>query len=72
VRNLIRRHGWRLPVGYDSDGILANLYGVAVCPQLTYVRRGGTVAWTGLGEATEQELEQRVRALERTDRRAAA
>jgi hypothetical protein len=68
VRNLIRSHGWAFPVGYDSDGILANLYGVAVCPQLTYVRRGGTVASTGLGEANERELERRVRALERMTR----
>jgi hypothetical protein len=68
VRNLIRGHGWDFPVGYDRDGILANIYGVAVCPQITYVRRGGTVVATGLGEATERELERRIRALERTAR----
>ena len=28
----IRDHGWRFPVGYDRDGEVANLYGVAVCP----------------------------------------
>lgn len=72
VRDLVRDRGWSFPVGYDSDGILANIYGVAVCPQLTYVRQGGTVAETGLGEASEQELERRVRALERTGRRKAA
>ena len=33
--------GWRLPVGYDHDGALANLYGVAVCPQVTLAYRGG-------------------------------
>jgi len=36
LRRMIRGHGWRFPVGYDRDGALANLYGVAVCPHITY------------------------------------
>jgi len=43
VRRDVRRHGWRFPVGYDHDGVLANLYGVAVCPQITLADRGGRV-----------------------------
>ena len=42
----IRRRGWRFPVGYDRDGALANLYGVAVCPQITLADRGGRVRRT--------------------------
>ena len=43
LRALVRRHRWGFPVAWDRDGILANLYGVAVCPQLTYALPGGVV-----------------------------
>jgi hypothetical protein len=56
LRDLIRRRGWGMPVGYDHDGILANMYGVAVCPQITFARRGGTVTRTLIGEPTDREL----------------
>src|SRR5262249_52023426 len=36
LRALIRRRHWGFPVAYDRDGVLANLYAVAVCPQITY------------------------------------
>jgi hypothetical protein len=68
VRRLVRRHAWRFPVGYDSDGITANLYGVAVCPQVTYALPGGRVTGTSLGELGPREIDARVRALERTAR----
>jgi hypothetical protein len=48
LRDTLRERGWRLPVGYDHDGAVANLYGVAVCPLVTYVRRGGQVVQTAL------------------------
>ena len=35
------RRGWRLPVGYDHDGAVANAYAVAVCPTITFAHRGG-------------------------------
>ncbi|HEY4096442.1 MAG TPA: TlpA disulfide reductase family protein, partial [Baekduia sp.] len=50
VRTLIRRHGWKFPVGYDRDGALANAYHVQVCPQLTFTARGGRVTGTTFGE----------------------
>lgn len=65
LRRTVRDRGWRLPVGYDRDGILATLYGVAACPQITFVRRGGTVQDTSLGPLGAAELEARVRRLER-------
>ena len=43
LRRTVRERGWRLPVGYDHDGAVANLYGVAVCPTVTFARRGGEV-----------------------------
>ncbi len=65
IRGLARDRGWSFPVGYDDDGILANAFGVAICPQVTYVRKGGRVADTSLGQTPAAALEARVRALER-------
>jgi peroxiredoxin len=63
LRKLTRRHGWDFPVAYDHDGVLANLYGIAVCPQLTFIRRDGHVADTAVGVVEAAELARRVRAL---------
>lgn len=65
VRALVRKRGWGFPVGYDTDGILANAYGVADCPQITFLRRGGSVQDTSLGVITPRDLEARVTRLER-------
>jgi hypothetical protein len=70
LRGLVRRHGWRFPVAYDRDGVLANLYGVAVCPQLTFALPGGRVRATAVGELDRAGLERRVAALERAARAA--
>jgi len=68
LRALIRSHGWRLPVAWDRDGVLANLYGVAVCPQLTYALPGGVVQATSVGELGTGALDGRLTALERAAR----
>jgi hypothetical protein len=52
------------PVAYDEDGRLAGLYGMAICPHITYVRRGGIVAGTHLGPASAAQLDAQLRALE--------
>jgi hypothetical protein len=70
LRALVRRHGWRFPVAYDRDGILANLYGVAVCPQLTFALPGGRVTATSVGEVDRAGLDRRLAALERAARAA--
>jgi peroxiredoxin len=64
IRKLVGKHGWTFPVAYDQDGILANLYGVAVCPEITYVRRGGRVAGTTLGAISKADLEAHFAALQ--------
>jgi AhpC/TSA family len=43
VRRLVRSAGLRFPVGLDRDGVLAQLYKVSSCPQVTLVYPGGTV-----------------------------
>jgi hypothetical protein len=59
----VRRHGWRLPVGYDANAAVSNLYAVAVCPLVTFARRGGVVAESTLGLRDATELTRRIRAL---------
>ena len=65
LRAAIRGHGWRFPVGYDRDGALANLYGVAVCPQITLADRGGRVRKTLIGEIGVPRLRRELGALQR-------
>jgi hypothetical protein len=48
VRELIRQHGWQMPVGYDRDGAVAALYRVSGCPTLAYVYPGGTLQSSGI------------------------
>jgi hypothetical protein len=60
LRAIVRRHRWSFPVGWDRDGILANLYGVAVCPHITYARWHGRAQSTSLGAAPTRELERRI------------
>jgi hypothetical protein len=68
LRNDIRSHGWRMPVGYDHDGATANLYGVAVCPQITLADRGGRVVKTLIGEQSAATLRRELGALARRAR----
>jgi hypothetical protein len=65
LRALVRSHGWRFPVAYDHDGILANLLGVAVCPLIVYALPGGIVRESTVGEIDGRALDRRLDALER-------
>ena len=64
LRRTVRERGWRLPVGYDHDGAVADLYRVAVCPTVTFADRDGKVARTSLEFLDERALTTRVEALE--------
>lgn len=68
VRELIRDHGWRMPVGYDRDGAVGSLYRVGGCPTFAYAYPGGTLEDASIGELTVPQLEARVRALLRATR----
>lgn len=63
VRRVIRSHHWSLPVGYDHDGAVANLYAVAICPTITFARRGGRVVSTSFQLLDDAALARRVEAL---------
>jgi hypothetical protein len=63
VRAEIRARAWRLPVGWDRDGAVANAYAVSVCPTITLAGRDGRVTETLLGEQPAGTLERRLRRL---------
>lgn len=63
VRDLIREHGWRMPVGYDRDGAVASLYRVGICPTIAYVYPGGTLQDAGIGTLDVDRLSTRVESL---------
>ena len=50
VRQIIRERGWRLPVGYDADGAVSNLYRVGVCPIAALAYPGGILARGAVGQ----------------------
>lgn len=39
----VRAHGWTIPVAYDADGTVQQLYGVVACPMAELAARGGIV-----------------------------
>jgi hypothetical protein len=41
LRGLVASKRLSLPIGYDHDGVLVNLYGMVTCPQVTFVYPGG-------------------------------
>jgi thiol-disulfide isomerase/thioredoxin len=63
VRDLVRGHGWQMPLGYDRDGAVARLYRVGGCPTFAYVYPGGTLQSAGIGNLTASELSGRIEAL---------
>jgi hypothetical protein len=65
LRRLVRAHDWKLQVVQDRDGALANVMGIAVCPQLTFLRRGGRVEESAVGELGAADLDARLDRLAR-------
>ncbi|HEV7615307.1 MAG TPA: hypothetical protein VGO36_03670 [Solirubrobacterales bacterium] len=63
VRDLVRQHRWRLPVGYDRDGAVGSLYKIGGCPTFAYVYPGGTLESASIGDLTEAQLSSRVERL---------
>jgi hypothetical protein len=43
LRSLIRKHSLTFPVGIDPDGVLASIYKVLSCPQVSFAYPGGKV-----------------------------
>jgi peroxiredoxin len=62
---VVRAHGWTIPVAYDADGAVGDLYDVTACPMLELSERGGKVTDRLIGEhwLNERAVEARVRPL---------
>jgi hypothetical protein len=71
VRDLVRERGWRMPVGYDRDGAVGRLYGVAGCPTFAYAYPGGTLQSASFGALGPDQLAAKLDALLQATRSAA-
>jgi hypothetical protein len=62
---LVRSHHWTIPVAYDRDGGVGQLYGLAICPMAELAYRDGIVRDRLIGDQwqTSSALYPRVRAL---------
>lgn len=71
VRATIRDRGWRLPVGYDADGAVSNIYRVGVCPTVAFAYPGGILRGASVGseELDHGQLAKHVDRLIRESRR---
>jgi hypothetical protein len=63
VRELVRGHGWKMPVGYDRDGAVASLYRIGGCPTFAYAYPGGTLESASIGVLSAPELDRHVASL---------
>ncbi len=63
VRELIRGHRWRMPVGYDRDGAVSGLYRVGGCPTFAYAYPGGILQSASIGNLDVDGLSARVERL---------
>jgi hypothetical protein len=63
VRELVRRRGWKMPVGYDRDGAVASLYRIGGCPTFAFAYPGGTLESATVGILSIAKLDHRVDAL---------
>jgi peroxiredoxin len=68
LKALARRRGWKMPVAIDRDGLVANAYGIGVCPTTVFAFRGGVARETRLKAITEPQLRAKIRALLREQR----
>lgn len=67
VRDLIDEHDWKVPVGYDRDGAVSNIYRVGVCPTFLFVKRGGILRNAEVGDQPLDQLDAQVRSLLKPD-----
>ena len=58
ARGIVTEHGWEIPVGWDADGAVSNLYRVGGCPTVAFALPGGLMseAKIGIDELTEERL----------------
>jgi hypothetical protein len=75
LREIVTERGWTLPVGWDRDGAVSNLYRVGLCPTVAFVLPGGLLSEARVGSeelGTEQIAAAVDRLIEESRRRAEA
>ncbi|MGK2955892.1 MAG: TlpA family protein disulfide reductase [Solirubrobacterales bacterium] len=63
VREIISDRAWKVPVGYDRDGAVSNIYRIGGCPSFLFIKPGGVLKNAEIGRKTLPELEAQVRSL---------
>jgi hypothetical protein len=73
ARSIVTERGWTVPVGYDADGAVSNLYRVGVCPTVAFAFPGGILrnAKIGSEELSEEQLVAEINSLIAESRRRA-
>ncbi len=54
VRDIVAEHGWTIPVGYDRDGAVSDLYRVGGCPTIAFAYPGGILAFAKIKSDTDR------------------
>jgi thiol-disulfide isomerase/thioredoxin len=49
VRRIADERGWKIPVGYDRDGAVSDLYRVGGCPTVAFAYPGGILDFAKIG-----------------------
>ncbi len=73
ARRIASERGWRVPVGWDADGAVSNLYRVGGCPTVAFAYPGGLLSEAIIGSdaLSEQQLTEDVeRLIGESERRA--
>ena len=73
AQDIVNERGWTMPVGWDADGAVSNLYRVGVCPTVAFAYPGGVFSGAKLGsdELSSEQLTGDVRRLLSQSRRRA-
>jgi thiol-disulfide isomerase/thioredoxin len=65
ARRIVTERDWDVPVGYDADGAVSNLYRIGVCPTVAFAYPGGILRGARIGseELTPEAMEADIRRL---------
>jgi hypothetical protein len=71
LADTVRERDWSLPVGWDRDGAVSNLYRVGVCPTVAFALPGGILSEARIGadELTPALLSEAIQRLRAESRR---
>lgn len=58
VAEIVTERGWTVPVGFDRDGAVSNLYRIGVCPTIVLAYPGGILYDTEIGNRDAAQLTQ--------------